>query len=132
MRLTHACVAKHVHTYTCTCACPLLCVCVRVWLVPPQKLSKDVKTLNKAVRNYEVYRQLEESCKAMLTSLPLVQELHHPAMRERHWQLLMQVRRCTGAVPVVRGREAPKSVPVCQMCGECKRFVTLCIYSLVS
>ncbi|KAF5834390.1 hypothetical protein DUNSADRAFT_8976 [Dunaliella salina] len=54
------------------------------------KLSKDVKTLNKAVRNYEVYRQLEEACKAMLTSLPLVQELHHPAMRERHWQLLMQ------------------------------------------
>ena len=28
----------------------------------------------------------------MLTSLPLVQELHHPAMRERHWQQLMNVR----------------------------------------
>lgn len=40
----------------------------------------------------QVYRQLEEACRAMLTSLPLVQELHHPAMRERHWQLLMQVR----------------------------------------
>jgi dynein heavy chain len=34
---------------------------------------------------------LEESLKAMLTSLPLVQELHHPAMRERHWQQLMSV-----------------------------------------
>ena len=25
----------------------------------------------------------------MLTSLPLVQDLHHPAMRERHWKMLM-------------------------------------------
>ncbi|KAL6747291.1 flagellar outer dynein arm heavy chain beta [Haematococcus lacustris] len=55
-----------------------------------KKLSKDIKTLNKAVRNYEVYRLLEEACKAMLTSLPLVQDLHHPAMRDRHWKLLMQ------------------------------------------
>lgn len=38
-----------------------------------KKLAKEVKTLNKAVRNYEVYRLLEESLKAMLTSLPLVQ-----------------------------------------------------------
>eukprot|EP00882_Tetradesmus_deserticola_P009731 GHRQ01010278.1.p1 GENE.GHRQ01010278.1~~GHRQ01010278.1.p1 ORF type:complete len:796 (+),score=404.80 GHRQ01010278.1:482-2869(+) len=55
-----------------------------------KKLTKDVKTLNKAVRNYEVYRLLEESLKAMLTSLPLVQDLHHPAMRDRHWKMLMQ------------------------------------------
>eukprot|EP00201_Polytomella_parva_P017476 CAMPEP_0175071536 /NCGR_PEP_ID=MMETSP0052_2-20121109/19298_1 /TAXON_ID=51329 ORGANISM="Polytomella parva, Strain SAG 63-3" /NCGR_SAMPLE_ID=MMETSP0052_2 /ASSEMBLY_ACC=CAM_ASM_000194 /LENGTH=4543 /DNA_ID=CAMNT_0016338719 /DNA_START=12 /DNA_END=13643 /DNA_ORIENTATION=- len=54
-----------------------------------KKLTKDVKTLNKAVRNYEVYRLLEETLKAMLTSLPLVQDLHHPAMRDRHWKLLM-------------------------------------------
>ncbi len=38
-----------------------------------KKLSKDIKTLNKAVRNYDVYRMLEESIKAVLTSLPLVQ-----------------------------------------------------------
>ena len=55
-----------------------------------KKLSKEVKTLNKAVRNYEVFRVLEDSIKAMLTSLPLVQELHHPAMRDRHWQQLMK------------------------------------------
>lgn len=55
-----------------------------------KKLSKDIKTLNKAVRNYEVYRLLEEALKAMLTSLPLVLDLHHPAMRDRHWTLLMQ------------------------------------------
>ena len=27
----------------------------------------------------------------MLTSLPLVSDLHHSAMRERHWQQLMKV-----------------------------------------
>lgn len=27
----------------------------------------------------------------MLVSLPLVQELHHPSMRDRHWQMLMKV-----------------------------------------
>eukprot|EP00951_Prasinocladus_malaysianus_P003015 scaffold21499_cov40-Prasinocladus_malaysianus.AAC.1 len=36
-----------------------------------KKLSKEIKTLNKAVRNYEVFRLLEDSLKAMLTSLPL-------------------------------------------------------------
>ena len=38
-----------------------------------KKLTKDIKTINKAVRNYEVFRLLEEALKGMLTSLPLVQ-----------------------------------------------------------
>lgn len=46
---------------------------VDVLIEETKKLTKDIKTLNKAVRNYEVYRLLEESLKAMLTSLPLVQ-----------------------------------------------------------
>ncbi|KAK9843805.1 hypothetical protein WJX81_007069 [Elliptochloris bilobata] len=36
-----------------------------------RKMIRDIKTLNKAVRGYEVYRLLEEALKAMLTSLPL-------------------------------------------------------------
>lgn len=43
------------------------------------------------MRNYEVFRLLEEGLKAMMTSLPLVNDLHHPAMRERHWKMLMQL-----------------------------------------
>ena len=35
-------------------------------------------------------RMMEDALKAMLTSLPLVAELHHPSMRERHWRQLMQ------------------------------------------
>ena len=28
--------------------------------------------------------------KALMTSLPLVSDLHHPSMRERHWKQLMK------------------------------------------
>ncbi len=36
-------------------------------------------------------RNLEDALKAMQTSLPLVSELHHPAMRPRHWKQIMKV-----------------------------------------
>jgi dynein heavy chain len=38
----------------------------------------------------ESYPELEEQIKALLTSLPLVSDLHHPSMRERHWKQLMR------------------------------------------
>ena len=43
------------------------------------------------VRGYAVYSRLEEKAKAMVLALPLVQDLHHPAMRDRHWALLQKV-----------------------------------------
>jgi dynein heavy chain, axonemal len=55
-----------------------------------KKLQKDIKQLNKAVRNFEVYRLMEEKLRAMSTSLPLVGDLAHPAMRDRHWEQLMK------------------------------------------
>ena len=55
-----------------------------------KKLQKDIKGLNKAVRNFEAYKVLEDQVKALLTSLPLVSDLHHPSMRDRHWKLLMK------------------------------------------
>jgi hypothetical protein len=42
----------------------------------------------------------------MLTSLPLVSELHHPAMRSRHWTQLMRAR-ARLAVPFPRTSAAP-------------------------
>lgn len=63
---------------------------VEVLTEATKQLIKETKTLNKAVRLYEVFRLLEEELKAMLTALPLVQDLHHPAMRPRHWKQLMQ------------------------------------------
>lgn len=44
------------------------------------------------VRSYDVHRLLEERVKAMMLALPLVQDLHHSAMRDRHWLMLMKVR----------------------------------------
>ena len=42
----------------------------------------------------------------MLTSLPLVLDLHHPAMRDRHWLLLMQT---TGEAGHSDGRTAGRA-----------------------
>ena len=54
-----------------------------------KKVQKEIKSLNKAVRNFEAFKILEDQVKALLTSLPLVSDLHHPSMRERHWKMLM-------------------------------------------
>eukprot|EP00232_Nephroselmis_pyriformis_P019075 CAMPEP_0182900652 /NCGR_PEP_ID=MMETSP0034_2-20130328/28990_1 /TAXON_ID=156128 /ORGANISM="Nephroselmis pyriformis, Strain CCMP717" /LENGTH=4527 /DNA_ID=CAMNT_0025034901 /DNA_START=131 /DNA_END=13711 /DNA_ORIENTATION=+ len=55
-----------------------------------KKLQKDLKGLNKVIRNYDAYKLLEDRVKALLTSLPLVSDLHHPSMRDRHWKQLMR------------------------------------------
>jgi dynein heavy chain len=55
-----------------------------------KKLQKEVKNCDKAVKNWPCYKGLEDAVKNMQTSLPLVEELHHPAMRERHWSQLMR------------------------------------------
>ena len=55
-----------------------------------KKLQKEVKGCDKLVKNWPCYKGLEDAVKNMQTSLPLVEELHHPAMRERHWSQLMR------------------------------------------
>jgi hypothetical protein len=86
--LEHTCLNSTIRQSHCLCllpqwpcqsCCPLSLrtpwdkINVEFLVEETKKLAKEVKTLNKAVRNYEVYRLLEESLKAMLTSLPLVQ-----------------------------------------------------------
>ena len=66
-----------------------------------------------------MYRLLEGRVKAMSTSLPLVADLSHPAMRERHWHMLMRVRgggrgvasRRLGCVGMARTRARGRSAP---------------------
>lgn len=53
-----------------------------------KKVAREIKLLPKAARAFDAYRQLEEQVKALLTSLPLVSDLHHPSMRDRHWRQL--------------------------------------------
>ncbi len=55
-----------------------------------KNLTKEIKCCDKYVKNWGAYKGLEDTVKNMQTSLPLIQELHHPAMRDRHWKQLMR------------------------------------------
>lgn len=49
--------------------------------------------LDKEVRVWDVYMGLESTVKNLLTSLRAVNELQNSAVRERHWQQLMNTTR---------------------------------------
>ncbi|TRY96398.1 hypothetical protein DNTS_010073 [Danionella cerebrum] len=54
-----------------------------------RRFAKEMKTLDKDVRIWDVYNGLESIVKNLLTSLRAVNELQNSAVRERHWQQLM-------------------------------------------
>ncbi len=54
-----------------------------------KKFAKDIRGLDKEMRAWDAYGGLEATVKNMLTSLRAVSELQNPAIRERHWQQLM-------------------------------------------
>ncbi|PSN32950.1 Dynein beta chain [Blattella germanica] len=55
-----------------------------------KKYSKEIRGLDKEMRGWDTYINLEAMIKNLLTSLRAVTELQNPAIRERHWQQLMQ------------------------------------------
>ncbi|KAJ8925640.1 hypothetical protein NQ315_009485 [Exocentrus adspersus] len=55
-----------------------------------KKFGKEIRQMDKELKGWDVYIQLEASIKNMLTSLRAVTELQNPAIRERHWTQLMQ------------------------------------------
>eukprot|EP00877_Chromochloris_zofingiensis_P015255 jgi/Chrzof1/9984/Cz04g22250.t1 len=50
---------------------------------------KEVKSLSKKVREEDVFKGVDAAVKNFLVSVPLVADLRSPAMRDRHWQQLM-------------------------------------------
>jgi dynein heavy chain len=56
-----------------------------------KQLLKELKGMSKVIKGWKGFDRLEAEVKNMMTSLPLVSELHNPAMRARHWKLLMKV-----------------------------------------
>ncbi|XP_020637559.3 dynein axonemal heavy chain 11 isoform X1 [Pogona vitticeps] len=54
-----------------------------------RRFVKEMWALDKEVRSWNVYTNLELAIKNLLTSLKVVTELQNPAMRERHWYQLM-------------------------------------------
>ncbi|KFP53735.1 Dynein heavy chain 17, axonemal, partial [Cathartes aura] len=55
-----------------------------------KKFAKDIRSLDKEMRRWDAFTGLDNSVKNMITSLRAVNELQNPAIRDRHWQELMQ------------------------------------------
>lgn len=55
-----------------------------------KKYGKELRAMEKEVKVWDLFIQMEATIKNMLTSLRAVTELQNPAIRERHWKQLMQ------------------------------------------
>ena len=51
---------------------------------------QDIRSLDKEVRAWDAFTGLDSLVKNMVTSLRAVGELQNPAIRDRHWEQLMQ------------------------------------------
>ncbi|KAL1498812.1 hypothetical protein AB1Y20_014117 [Prymnesium parvum] len=63
------------------------------WYLHAKQLQGHVKSIERTVRNvskWGVFTTLMRTISDMLVTLPLVQDLHDEAMRERHWKKLMR------------------------------------------
>ena len=58
-----------------------------------KKFGKDIRGLDKEMRQWNAFTGLEMTVKNMLTSLRAVGELQNPAIRDRHWEQLVQATR---------------------------------------
>jgi dynein heavy chain len=56
-------------------------------------MHQDVRGLDKTMRGWHAYLGLETTVKNMLTSLRAVGELQNSAIRDRHWDQLVQATR---------------------------------------
>ncbi|KAI8120795.1 ciliary, Dynein beta chain [Lucilia cuprina] len=64
-----------------------------------KKFAKDIRLLDKEMRTWDTFINLESTVKNMLTSLRAVGELQNPAIRERHWNQLMNSTKSLSALP---------------------------------
>lgn len=55
-----------------------------------KKYGKEIRQMDKEIKGWDAYIQLDATIKNMLTSLRAVTELQNPAIRDRHWIQLMQ------------------------------------------
>ena len=60
-------------------------------MIACSKLQKEIKALDRPVRNWDCYLGIMNEMAHMLIDLPLVQDLRDDAMRERHWKKLMRI-----------------------------------------
>ena len=62
-------------------------------------LVGNVKKLPKSVKDSDAYLGLDRSAKEFLSTCPLIGSLRQPAMRERHWDELMDVTKKEFKIP---------------------------------
>lgn len=55
-----------------------------------KKFVKDIRTLDKEMRAWDAFSGMDSTVKNMVTSLRAVGELQNQAIRDRHWDQLMQ------------------------------------------
>ncbi len=55
-----------------------------------KKFAKEIRSLDKEMRAWDAYTGVENDVKNLMTSLRAVTELQNPAIRDRHWEELMQ------------------------------------------
>ena len=55
-----------------------------------KKFVKDIRSLDKEMRAWDCFGGLDSGVKNMVTSLRAVGELQNQAIRDRHWEQLMQ------------------------------------------
>lgn len=68
-----------------------------------KKFAKDIRSLDKEMRSWDAFTGLDNSVKNMITSLRAMNELQNPAIRDRHWQELMQATKVFPALPPFPG-----------------------------
>ncbi|NXF09729.1 DYH9 protein, partial [Smithornis capensis] len=56
-----------------------------------KRFAREIRNLDKEMRGWHAFTGLDSKVKNMLTALKAVAELQNPAIRERHWDQLMQV-----------------------------------------
>ena len=61
--------------------------------VESKRFAKYVRSLDKEMKDWNIFSGLETTIKNMLTSLRAISELQNPAIRERHWEQLVQATR---------------------------------------
>lgn len=59
-------------------------------------IFQDIHSLDKEMRAWDAFTGLDSLVKNMVTSLRAVGELQNPAIRDRHWQQLMQATQVSG------------------------------------
>jgi len=55
------------------------------------KLSKRINAMDKEIRGWKAFQGLQSEVKQYQTVLPLINLLHSPTMKERHWKQVMAV-----------------------------------------